>query len=166
MLWAGADVFTGIAQREASRYLEEKGISNMTEFFIQINQKNDELRKKIEPLILKRSEIYRNKAQLQDLLSDLFFYAKTQNLVVAACNVAEELLLRAHRFRADVLVVDEDTYLHCRAFAGIAKALKVSRSLRVILLVKHERAIDYDEELVDETLLLSRDAITNLLRNL
>ena len=81
MLWAGADVFTGIAQREASRYLEENGISNMTEFFIQINQKNDELRKKIEPLILKRNEIYGNKAQLQDLLSDLFYYKQEQRKV-------------------------------------------------------------------------------------
>ena len=81
MLWAGADVFTGIAQREASKYLEENGISNMTEFFIQINQKNDELRKKIEPLILKRNEIYGNKAQLQDLLSDLFYYKQEQRKV-------------------------------------------------------------------------------------
>lgn len=81
MLWAGADVFTGIAQREASRYLEENGISNMTEFFIQINQKNDELRKKIEPLVLKRNEIYGNKAQLQDLLSDLFYYKQEQRKV-------------------------------------------------------------------------------------
>ena len=81
MLWAGADVFTGIAQREASKYLEENGISNMTEFFIQINQKNDELRKKIEPLILKRNEIYENKAQLQDLLSDLFYYKQEQRKV-------------------------------------------------------------------------------------
>ena len=81
MLWAGVDVFTGIAQREASRYLEENGISNMTEFFIQINQKNDELRKKIEPLVLKRNEIYGNKAQLQDLLSDLFYYKQEQRKV-------------------------------------------------------------------------------------
>jgi len=81
MLWAGADVFTGIAQREASRYLEENGISNMTEFFIQINQKNDELRKKIEPLVLKRNEIYGNKAQLQCLLSDLFYYKQEQRKV-------------------------------------------------------------------------------------
>jgi hypothetical protein len=81
MLWAGADVFTGIAQREASRYLEENGISNMTEFFIQINQKNDELRKKIEPLVLKRNEIYGNKAQLQDLLSDLFYYKQEQRKI-------------------------------------------------------------------------------------
>ena len=53
MLWAGNDVFTGIAQREASKYLEENEISNMSEFFIEINYKNDELRKKIEPLISK-----------------------------------------------------------------------------------------------------------------
>ena len=53
MLWAGNDVFTGIAQREASKYLEENEISNMSEFFIEINHKNDELRKKIEPLISK-----------------------------------------------------------------------------------------------------------------
>ena len=51
MLWAGNDVFTGIAQREASKYLAENEISNMSEFFIEINHKNDELRKKIEPLI-------------------------------------------------------------------------------------------------------------------
>ena len=81
MLWAANDVFTGIAQREASRYLEENGISNISEFFIEINQKNDELRKKIEPLILRRNEIYRNKDQLQTLLSDLFYYKQEQRKI-------------------------------------------------------------------------------------
>jgi len=81
MLWAANDVFTGIAQREASRYLEENGISNISEFFIEINQKNDELRKKIEPLILRRNEVYRNKDQLQTLLSDLFYYKQEQRKI-------------------------------------------------------------------------------------
>ncbi|HKU83905.1 MAG TPA: bacillithiol biosynthesis BshC [Candidatus Nitrosocosmicus sp.] len=81
MLWAANDVFTGIAQREASRYLEENGITNISEFFIEINQKNDEMRKKIEPLILKRNEIYRNKDQLQTLLSDLFYYKQEQRKI-------------------------------------------------------------------------------------
>jgi len=81
MLWAGNDVFTGIAQREASRYLEENGIDNISEFFIEINQKNDELRKKIEPLILRRNEVYRNKDQLQTLLSDLFYYKQEQRKI-------------------------------------------------------------------------------------
>ncbi len=39
------------------------------------------MRKKIEPLILKRNEIYENKAQLQDLLSDLFYYKQEQRKV-------------------------------------------------------------------------------------
>ena len=81
MLWAGNDVFTGIAQREASKYLEENEISNMSEFFIEINHKNDELRKKIEPLISRRNEIYENKDQLQGLLNNLFYYKQEQRKI-------------------------------------------------------------------------------------
>ena len=81
MLWAANDVFTGIAQREASKYLEENNISNMSEFFIDINYKNDELRKKIEPLISRRNEIYMNKEQLQDLLNNLFYYKQEQRKI-------------------------------------------------------------------------------------
>ena len=81
MLWAGNDVFTGIAQREASKYLEENNISSMSEFFIDINYKNDELRKKIEPLISRRNEIYKNKEQLQGLLNNLFYYKQEQRKI-------------------------------------------------------------------------------------
>jgi len=81
MLWAGNDIFTGIAQREASKYLEENNISSMSEFFIDINYKNDMLRKKIEPLISRRNEIYKNKEQLQDLLNNLFYYKQEQRKI-------------------------------------------------------------------------------------
>ena len=81
MLWAGNDVYTGIAQREASKYLEENGISNMSDFFIEIARKNDELRKKIEPLILRRNEIYKNKDQLESLLNNLFYYKQEQRKI-------------------------------------------------------------------------------------
>ncbi|WP_458721414.1 bacillithiol biosynthesis protein BshC [Candidatus Nitrosocosmicus sp. R] len=81
MLWAGNDVFTGIAQREASKYLEENNISSMSEFFIDINYKNDELRKKIEPLISRRNEIYKNKEQLHGLLNNLFYYKQEQRKI-------------------------------------------------------------------------------------
>jgi Bacillithiol biosynthesis BshC len=81
MLWAGNDVYTGIAQREASKYLEENGISNMSDFFIEIAHKNDELRKKIEPLILRRNEIYKNKDQLESLLNNLFYYKQEQRKI-------------------------------------------------------------------------------------
>ena len=81
MLWAGNDIFTGIAQREASKYLEENNISSMSEFFIDINYKNDELRKKIEPLVSRRNEIYKNKEQLQGLLNNLFYYKQEQRKI-------------------------------------------------------------------------------------
>ena len=81
MLWAGNDVYTGIAQREASKYLEENRISNMSEFFIEIDHKNDELRKKIDPLILRRNEIYKNKDQLESLLNNLFYYKQEQRKI-------------------------------------------------------------------------------------
>ncbi len=81
MLWAGTDIFTGIAQREASKYLEENNISSMSEFFIDINYKNDVLRKKIEPLISRRNEIYKNKEQLQGLLNNLFYYKQEQRKI-------------------------------------------------------------------------------------
>jgi hypothetical protein len=78
MLWPGNDVYTGFAQREASKYLEENGISNISEFFIEINEKNNELRKKIDPLISRRNEIFRNKDQLESLLNNLFYYKQEQ----------------------------------------------------------------------------------------
>ena len=81
MLWAGTDVYTGFAQREASNYLDENGISNISEFFIEINQKNNELRKKIDPLISRRNEIFRNKDQLASLLNNLFYYKQEQRKI-------------------------------------------------------------------------------------
>ncbi len=78
MLWPGNDVYTGFAQREASKYLEENGISNISEFFIEINEKNNELRKKIDPLISRRNEIFSNKDQLESLLNNLFYYKQEQ----------------------------------------------------------------------------------------
>jgi hypothetical protein len=78
MLWPGNDVYTGFAQREASKYLEENGISNISEFFIEINEKNNELRKKIDPLISRRNEIFKDKDQLESLLNNLFYYKQEQ----------------------------------------------------------------------------------------
>jgi aspartate oxidase len=81
VLWAGNDHYTGFAQREASKYLEENGISNISEFFMEINRKNDELRKKIEPLIINRNEIYKNKDELEQLLKKLFYYKQEQRKI-------------------------------------------------------------------------------------
>jgi hypothetical protein len=81
VLWAGNDLYTGFAQREASKYLEENGISNISEFFIEINQKNNELRKIIEPLILSRNRIYKNKDELESLLEKLFYYKQEQRKI-------------------------------------------------------------------------------------
>jgi hypothetical protein len=81
VLWAGNDLYTGFAQRKASKYLEENGISNISEFFIEINQKNNELRKIIEPLILSRNRIYKNKDELESLLEKLFYYKQEQRKI-------------------------------------------------------------------------------------
>ncbi|MDN5846501.1 MAG: bacillithiol biosynthesis BshC [Candidatus Nitrosocosmicus sp.] len=81
MLWAGNDVYTGFAQREASRYLKENEISDISEFLIEINQKNNELRKKIDPLISRRNEIFGNKDQLGSLLNNLFYYKQEQRKI-------------------------------------------------------------------------------------
>jgi hypothetical protein len=81
VLWAGNDHYTGFAQRGASKYLEENGISNISEFFMEINRKNNELRKKIEPLIINRNEIYKNKDELEQLLKKLFYYKQEQRKI-------------------------------------------------------------------------------------
>ncbi|CAN5637694.1 hypothetical protein BH23THE1_BH23THE1_16730 [soil metagenome] len=81
MLWPGNDFYTGFAQREASKYLEENGISDISKFFIETNQKNNELRKKIDPLISRRNEIFRNKDQLESLLNNLFYYKQEQRKI-------------------------------------------------------------------------------------
>jgi hypothetical protein len=81
MLWPGNDVYTGFAQREASKYLDENGISDISEYLIEINQKNTELRKKIDPLISRRNEIFRNKDQLESLLNNLFYYKQEQRKI-------------------------------------------------------------------------------------
>lgn len=81
VLWAGNDLYSGFAQRQASKYLEDNEISNITEFFNEINRKNTELRKKIEPLILSRNGIYKNKDELESLLEKLFYYKQEQRKI-------------------------------------------------------------------------------------
>ncbi|VFJ12345.1 bacillithiol biosynthesis protein BshC [Candidatus Nitrosocosmicus franklandus] len=78
ILWAGSDVYTGFAQKEASNYLSENNITNISNFVIDIDLKYNELKNKIEPLIRKRSMIYNDKEQLNELLKDLFTYKQEQ----------------------------------------------------------------------------------------
>lgn len=78
VLWAGSDIYTGFAQKEASNYLNDNQITNISNFVIEIDVKYNELKNKIEPLIRKRTMIYRNEEQLGELLRDLFAYKQEQ----------------------------------------------------------------------------------------
>jgi hypothetical protein len=81
VLWAGNDVYTGFAQKEASNYLNDKEVTNVSNFVIEIDDKYNELKNKIEPLIRKRSMVYEDKEQFEELLQQLFTYKQEQRKI-------------------------------------------------------------------------------------
>lgn len=81
VLWAGNDVYTGFAQKEASNYLENNNVTNIPNFVIEIDKKYNDLRSKIDPLISKRNMIYNDKEQLETLLGELFTYKEEQRKI-------------------------------------------------------------------------------------
>jgi DNA-binding response OmpR family regulator len=99
-----------------------------------------------------------------DLLSTLYFFPKRNKYLVEVCNNPLELLPRAKRFRPDVLLVDEDTYLDSSDFSHAAKIIKATQAIRVILLVKNRMGITVDESVVDESFFLSKDDISHLFK--
>lgn len=99
-----------------------------------------------------------------DLLSELYFYARDQKLLVEACNNVLELVHRARRLKPDILLIDEDTYRHCNDFSDAAKAIKAAQAVRVILLVKNLAGLTLEESVVDDTRFLSKDVIFDLFK--
>lgn len=81
VLWAANDIYSGFAQKEASRYLSDNKITNISEFLININDKNDELRNKIIPLISKRNDIYKEEFHMANLLEELFSLKQEQRKI-------------------------------------------------------------------------------------
>ena len=81
VLWAGNDVYTGFAQKEASNYLSENEITNISNFVIEIDEKYQQLRNKIEPLIRKRALIYKDKEQFEELIQQLFANKQEQRRI-------------------------------------------------------------------------------------
>ena len=78
LLWASKDVYTGFAQKQAVRVLQENKINDISKFLIDANNKNHEFENKIKPLISKRNLVYRDKDALQNLLSELLHYKNEQ----------------------------------------------------------------------------------------
>ncbi len=81
ILWAGDDVYTGFAQKQASVYLTENNITNIPTFLLELDKQYNDLRSKIEPLIRKRDSVYKNDEQLEKLLSELFDYKQKQRKI-------------------------------------------------------------------------------------
>ncbi|HKR72834.1 MAG TPA: bacillithiol biosynthesis BshC [Candidatus Nitrosocosmicus sp.] len=81
VLWAGSDIYTGFAQKEASDYLSDNNITNIPNFVIEIDKKYNDLRNKIEPLISKRNMVYNDKEQLETMLGELFMYKQEQRKI-------------------------------------------------------------------------------------
>jgi len=81
VLWAGNDIYTGFAQKEASKYLSDNNITNIPNFVLEIDKKYNDLRNKIEPLISKRNMIHNDEGQLEKLLGDLFTHKQEQRKI-------------------------------------------------------------------------------------
>lgn len=81
VLWAGTDIYTGFAQKEASKYLSDNNITNIPNFVIEIDKKYNDLRNKIEPIISKRNMVYNDKEKLEKLLKELFTYKEEQRKI-------------------------------------------------------------------------------------
>lgn len=81
VLWAGNDIYTGFAQKEASNYLNDNNITNIPNFVLEIDKKYNDLRNKIEPLISSRNSVHNNQEQLAKLLMELFTHKQDQRKI-------------------------------------------------------------------------------------
>lgn len=81
VLWAGNDVYSGIAQREAADYLSENSITNVPNFIAAKNKEFDDLKKRIKPLISERNSVYKDEEKLTKLLHELFRYKQEQRAI-------------------------------------------------------------------------------------
>ena len=81
VLWAGNDIYTGFAQKEASNYLNDNNITNIPNFVLEIDKKYNDLRNKIEPLISSRNGVHNNQEQLAKLLMELFTHKQDQRKI-------------------------------------------------------------------------------------
>jgi hypothetical protein len=90
LLWASKDVYTGFAQREALRVIQENNIKDISRFLIDANNKNHDFENKIKPLVSKRNQIYGNKDELRSLLNELLVYKKEQRSLKALIHNVEK----------------------------------------------------------------------------
>lgn len=90
LLWASKDVYTGFAQKQAIRVLQENKINDISKFLIDANNKNHDFENKIKPLISKRNLVYKDKDALKDLLNELLIYKKEQRNLKSLINNVEK----------------------------------------------------------------------------
>ncbi|HYO06163.1 MAG TPA: hypothetical protein VER14_04190, partial [Phototrophicaceae bacterium] len=90
LLWASKDVYTGFAQKQAVRVLQENKINDISKFLIDANNKNHDFENKIKPLISKRNLVYRDKDALQNLLNELLHYKDEQRNQKSLINNVEK----------------------------------------------------------------------------
>ena len=90
LLWASNDVYTGFAQKEALRVLQENNINDVSKFLIDANNKNHDFENKIKPLVSKRKLVYKDKDVLKNLLDDLLHYKKEQRNLKSLINNVEK----------------------------------------------------------------------------
>ncbi len=90
LLWASKDVYTGFAQKEALRVLQENNISDVSKFLIDANNKNHDFENKIKPLVSKRNLVYKDKDVLKNLLDELLHYKKEQRNLKSLINNVEK----------------------------------------------------------------------------
>jgi hypothetical protein len=90
LLWASKDVYTGFAQKQAVRVLQENKINDISKFLIDSNNKNHDFENKIKPLISKRNAVYKDKDALKNLLNELLNYKREQRKLKSLINVVEK----------------------------------------------------------------------------
>jgi hypothetical protein len=78
LLWASIDTYEGFAQKEASRYIKDHGISDLNVTLKGAEGQEQDFWNKIKPLIQRRNEVFSDKESLSILLTELFGYKQEQ----------------------------------------------------------------------------------------
>jgi len=81
LLWAAKDMYKGFAQREALRLLEENNVKDISNFLIDLNNKNSAYQNKIKPLISKRNYMYKDEGRMSGILKELLYYKNEQRIL-------------------------------------------------------------------------------------
>jgi hypothetical protein len=90
LLWPSTDIYTGFAQKEALKLLEENNVKDISKFMIDTSKKNKGFQDKIIPLIINRNLVHKDNSVLSNVLEELFYYKNEQRKLKNIIKVVEK----------------------------------------------------------------------------